>query len=185
MGLATYWVVRGRLLAGAYPGSLDHRESAATLASLLSRGMRAFLDLTEEQEVSRFGPVRRYEQDLQAVAAEAVAPVSYARYPIPDMGVPSPGLMSSILDALDAALGAGRPAYLHCLGGRGRTGTVVGCYLVRHSERLLGTARGDEMGALALTRIADLREAQGVPFAESSPETEAQRAFVMQWRPGM
>ena len=37
-----------------------------------------------------------------------------------------------ILDDLDQALADGHRVYLHCFGGIGRTGTVVGCYLVRH-----------------------------------------------------
>lgn len=30
------------------------------------------------------------------------------------------------------ALAAGQTVYVHCYGGIGRTGTVVGCWLVRH-----------------------------------------------------
>jgi hypothetical protein len=59
----------------------------------------------------------------------------YRRCTIVDFGVPSPQEMTAILDVLDAALAAGRVVYLHCWGGVGRTGTVVGCYLVRHGMR--------------------------------------------------
>ena len=47
--------------------------------------------------------------------------------------------------AVDDALGEGRTVYVHCWGGIGRTGTVVGCWLVRHGL----TGRG------ALDQIAD------------------------------
>ena len=73
--------------------------------------------------------------------------------------------MTTILDALDSALAAGHTVYLHCHGGRGRTGTVVGCWLVRHGLT----------GEQALDRIADLRG------DDESPETDEQRAFVLNW----
>jgi protein-tyrosine phosphatase len=61
--------------------------------------------------------------------------------------------------------------YVHCFGGIGRTGTVVGCYLVRH-------------GADAETALAEIaRRRQGTPDGyRRSPETNEQRQFVLTWR---
>jgi len=36
--------------------------------------------------------------------------------------------MHEILDTIDAALSAKRIVYVHCWGGVGRTGTVIGCH---------------------------------------------------------
>jgi protein-tyrosine phosphatase len=36
-------------------------------------------------------------------------------------------LMTTILDAIDESMTAGKPVYVHCWGGMGRTGTVIGC----------------------------------------------------------
>jgi protein-tyrosine phosphatase len=70
---------------------------------------------------------------------------------------------------IDQSLAAGEKIYLHCQAGIGRTGTVVGCYLVRHG--LTGRA--------ALQRLNDLRHR--LPFPFLSPETEDQRQFVLHW----
>ena len=55
--------------------------------------------------------------------------------------------MTRILDEVDDGAREGGAVYVHCWGGIGRTGTVVGCWLLRH-----GLDRGD-----AIARIAELR----------------------------
>jgi protein-tyrosine phosphatase len=75
--------------------------------------------------------------------------------------------MRETLDALDAALAARRRVYVHCLGGRGRTGTVVACWLVRHGHR-------------AEEALALVQERRG----RRSPETAEQRRFVRRWPSG-
>ena len=70
-----------------------------------------------------------------------------------------------MLDTIDQALAAGHTMYVHCWGGVGRTGTVVGCHLVRHGQQ----------GTAALHALA--RRWQTVakrPRHPCSPETEAQ-----------
>jgi protein-tyrosine phosphatase len=80
--------------------------------------------------------------------------------------------MTRILDDVDTALAEGGGVYVHCWGGIGRTGTVVGCWLVRH--RL---DDGDPLRAIARLR-------RGVPDAwAASPQTEAQREMVSAWKP--
>ena len=76
--------------------------------------------------------------------------------------------MLDTLDAIDEAIESGETVYVHCFGGIGRTGTVVGCYLVRHGMT----------GVEALDQIAQLR--QGTPEGwQVSPETEEQREMVL------
>ena len=74
---------------------------------------------------------------------------------------------------IDEALEAGTPVYVHCLGGLGRTGTVVGCWLVRH-----GDDDGDAVG-----RIAELRS-RCRTASSPSPETVEQRRVIEGWRHG-
>lgn len=144
------YTVEPRFLAGRYP----ERDE---VQALVSAGVTHFLDLTEAGEREPYAP------DLPP-------DVIYRRMSIPDFAIPEAEGMRKILDELDAALEAGLGVYLHCFGGLGRTGTVVGCFLVRHGRT------GDE----ALARIRQLRtECDCSPH---SPETDAQRAMVRGWR---
>ena len=73
--------------------------------------------------------------------------------------------MREILDAIDGALDAGRGVYVHCYAGIGRTGTVVGCYLVRHGME----------PAEALRTVTSWRGIR-------SPQSVEQEEFVLEWR---
>jgi hypothetical protein len=69
-------------------------------------------------------------------------------------------------------LQAGRKIYLHCWGGIGRTGTTVGCYLVRQGKS----------GAEALEQLAAWwRNVPKSRYFPRSPETDAQMDFVLHW----
>ncbi len=171
----SYWVVEGRLLAGYYPGDLDPNEAYRKLHGLLNSGIRHVLNLMEEHERDRFGnPFIPYRGVLEQLARGMGYEITCVRLPIRDLDVPSPSEMSDILDEIDDALQKNIPVYIHCLGGKGRTGTVVGCYLARH---------GIAVGKAALAKIRELR--QHHPEAHiTSPETEEQRHFVLQWKEG-
>jgi hypothetical protein len=163
----SYWVRPGQLLAGEYPGARAEADAQGKLNTLLAAGIRHFVDLTETGEYN----LRPYWPLVQQLAAGRGVEVAHTRLSIPDMGTPTRAQMLQILDTIDAALAGGQGVYVHCFGGIGRTGTVVGCYLVRHGA--------DATAALA--EIARLRV--GTPDGDRrSPETEAQRRLVLAWR---
>ncbi len=156
-----------QLIAGEYPGSHDFASAQAKLGHYLDVGITYFLDLTEA------GELRDYTDALGSSAGARGITAFHRRMPIRDAGLPAtPATMVAILDTLDAAIAAGYTVYLHCWGGVGRTGTVVGCWLVRHG------LSGDE----ALETLA--RHWQGVEKRSRqprSPETDEQHAYVRSW----
>src|SRR5512133_3821462 len=122
----SYWVEEGCLLAGEYPGRHEAEQARKRIDALIEAGFNTFIDLTKQNETVPYVHILR--EQAQAYGVE----VQYHRFPIGDFGLPTPELMKSILDRIDESRQAGRKVYLHCWGGSGRTGTTVGCYLVRH-----------------------------------------------------
>lgn len=177
-----YWVEPGRCLAGDRPCRASAEATAARHQALLAAGVRRIICLLEPHEMANGpggtpagsvvdSPGSFDEQAWRAAGQAAGLAVAWESFPIPDFGVPAEDQLEAILDAIDAALARGEGVYVHCWGGIGRTGTVVGAWLARH-----GRACGEE----ALARLAELRR-ETTTAAFPSPETEAQRALVRGW----
>jgi hypothetical protein len=162
----SYWVLPGRFMAGEYPCSVDEHEARGKLRWLLALGVDFWLDLTEAGESGLMPYVPLLGEEANGVGRT----VSHTRLSIPDMGTPTPQQMRRILDEIDEALQTGRTVYLHCYGGIGRTGTVVGCYLVRHGMS----------GPQAIAQIAQWRAATPDGW-KPSPETRPQTDLVLRW----
>jgi hypothetical protein len=154
--------VNETLAAGQYPGSLDPVAAAARIARFADAGVTTFVDLTHPADF-----MEPYEHFL--------AGQRRLSFPIGDMDVPTVPEMTAILDAIDAALEANETVYVHCWGGHGRTGTVIGCRLVRHG------ATYDEAIAFIDERRRPLPVYRANPL---SPQTGPQHAFVRAWRAG-
>jgi protein tyrosine phosphatase len=172
----TYWVIRDQLLAGEYPGEVDPELTDRRLRALIRGGVRTFVDLTDEDEVNEDAKlIPTYRSILRRVSQEESVQTTYANIPIEDRGIPSPWTLRCILDVIDRSIGDENPVFVHCWAGRGRTGTVVGCYLKRH-----GLAHdADVIQKLALLR-------KDVPNGrETSPHTKDQIRMVVTWKNGV
>jgi protein-tyrosine phosphatase len=145
----------GRLIAGRHPCALDAADAAQHVLDLVEDGVTLFLDLTQSGE-------------LEPYAAHVELPTRYASSPIRDFSVPTRRELIAILDEIDVELEAGGVVYVHCWAGCGRTGVVVGAWLVRH-----GVDPGD-----ALQRVADAR-------GLGCPQTLEQRVAVLDWEHGL
>ncbi len=168
----SYWVVPGEFLAGCYPGSEDGQQAIQKLAGIIDSGIRTMINLMEQNEFNWAGKAfEGYEKQMQPIAASLGTSVRFERMPIKDTWVPSRTEMIEILDRIDASINDGEPVYLHCWGGRGRTGTVVGCYLARH-----GIASGRNI----LKMIQEFRK-NTEDHQMPSPETAQQVDMVLSW----
>jgi len=165
----TYWVVPGCLLAGEHPGDLTEEFRSTRLSGLIDAGIRIFIDLTLEREMEP------YCTSLRDLAEERGLEVTALRVPIPDRDIPSVATLRCILDVIDRCIANEEPVFVHCFGGIGRTGTVVGCHLQRHGL----TTQNDVMD-----KIAELRKS--MPIArEVSPHTSEQVRMVERWKKGL
>jgi len=146
-------IVPGRIIAGRHPCAWGPENAPAEVFELESTGVTLFLDLTQE------GELQPYEN--------LVSRARYRRRSIRDFSVPSPEQLVETLDEIDTELDADGLVYVHCWAGCGRTGVVVGSWLVRH-----GTDPRD-----ALARIAETR-------GLGCPQTLEQRLLVLGWEAG-
>jgi hypothetical protein len=166
---SSYWVVDGLLLGGAYPGSQEPDEHEQKVRALLDAGVRMFVSLMEPDETDLRGrPFVPYDEPVLQLCPEA----SCVRFPIQDLSIPTAGTMHTILDTIDESMIARRPLYVHCWGGVGRTGTAVGCWLLRHNL-------ADPINVLDV--LMGLRQQDRERRHRMSPETADQQRFVKQW----
>lgn len=168
----SYWVLPGKLLAGGYPGSENLDLARKNQKSLLEAGIRHVISFMESDEVNWDGkPVAPYEDLMTGIANAMGITVTIHRMPIKDMSVPSEIHMNLILDLIDLFVQNKQSVFIHCWAGRGRTGTVVGCYLLRH---------GHASKLNLLQAIENFRkETQG--HDNPSPVTPEQINFVISW----
>jgi protein-tyrosine phosphatase len=147
------WIDRGRLIAGRHPCSVGQEEAAREVRELLNLGVTLFLDLTEDGELEPY--------------VQLVAPARYLRAPMRDFSVPADDVLVAAMDVIDTELERDGIVFVHCLAGCGRTGVVVGCWLVRH-----GMQPADALAQIAATR------------GLGCPQTLEQRLAILDWEAG-
>src|SRR5262245_32062487 len=103
------WIDEPLLAASAEPAGPEQ------LAWLRGQGIDILVTLTEE-------PLPRTWVDGAGLMCVHV--------PIPDMDVPTVGQIDQVMSVIDKARTSGMGVAVHCLAGRGRTGTILAAYFV-------------------------------------------------------
>lgn len=173
--MVSHYPVQPGLFAGEYPGHADPDTTRRRLLELAAQGVRTYIDLTTPQD--RALGLLPYDVHFNEVhAATGIEPVRHP-FGITDMGLPSDVTqMRSVLHLIRQELDAGKTCYVHCWGGIGRTGTVVGCWL---------RDRGLD-GETALAEVQRLYSSH-MPASKlernpNSPQRPAQMRYVRNWR---
>lgn len=155
------WWVKPRLLAGEYPGNPDDDRAREKVNVLVDAGVRTFVDLTTEHD-----PLTPYVTIVEQIARERDLELEHVNRPIPDLGIVEDADYDALLGLIEDAQHRG-VVYVHCWGGVGRTGTVVGCLLARD-----GASYEEVVDQLQRLRAGTSKADR------ASPETDAQRAAI-------
>jgi len=161
------WWVSNNLLAGPVFFAGSRAEFNDNLDALAAARIGTIVSLVGVHEL--FSD----EEQGDEVAWEIMSRFSHFGFALPDGSAPNEITMKTILGWIDVGQLGGRKVYLHCLSGRGRTGTAAGAWLARH-----GIASGEGV----IDHLMLLRRAAGLSVP--CPETEAQRELVINWRKG-
>ena len=147
-------------LAGEYPRDMDEESSRIKINALIHSGITVFIDLTDKNDT-----LLPYSYLLETA--------THLRFPIRDVSIPdSTDVTVAILDTIDHHIRQGGMVYLHCWGGIGRTGVIVGCWLARHGFQ----------GEAALARLHELWKQCPKSAYRKSPESKEQEQYIMGWK---
>ncbi|KAI0329336.1 phosphatases II [Cubamyces sp. BRFM 1775] len=151
------------------PAQIARKHTRQKLDALLLAGVRTFIDLTEKHELRPYWPdLPQRCIDLGIDPREVV----YHNFPIRDRSLPeSVEFVRHIMDVLRDNESRGRITAVHCRGGIGRTGLIVGCWLVE-----CGIARdGDDALRMIAEEWKNVEKCVRYPL---SPETGPQHEYV-------
>ncbi len=104
-----FWVIRGELAGSERP---THKSE---LELIIAQGIKTIVSLTED-------PL-----DLNLVESFNI---DTHHFPIKDLTAPDVKQINSFIKLVKKQLENNKPVLVHCLGGVGRTGTMLACYLV-------------------------------------------------------
>jgi ADP-ribosyl-[dinitrogen reductase] hydrolase len=160
-----WWVEPGKVLAGEYPGDRKPAVAAARINLLVDAGIRTFVDLTMPED--RLEP---YAAIVAAAATNRRLDLRHCNIGIPDFSVSDDATYDQLVDLIhqDADRGG---VFVHCWGGIGRTGTVVGCLLAAG-----GLGYDGIVERLATLRQGTRKSVRPAPEADSQHEVLRRRS---------
>eukprot|EP00798_Chlamydomonas_sp_ICE-L_P003469 gene3469-13530_t len=179
------WVIPGRVMAGAYPASLDDAETGRILTTLLELGINTFVCIQAEVNVNtpesawrnQHG-LRPYIKDAQKILSRAhetgnpkirQQKIDFLHLPVIDGSVTTDSAMNRLAEDCIERVFNGENLYIHCWGGHGRTGTLVATMLGR-MYNLPYTS--------AIRYCQAFHDSRIYPQGVRSPQTPVQRAQV-------
>lgn len=139
------WIEQGKILAGSIP------QLPEDLDVLRSMGIKGIISLTRRNPFT-------YSDDMHWSESAYCVHV-----PIPDGGIANDETMLRAAQLL--SIPEGYPAYIHCRGGIGRTGTILLAYYVLHRGMSLAQAK-------ELVKVRRNYEGNASAIDQGSPQKE-------------
>ncbi len=146
------WIVPGYILASAYPGAPDPEDHVQVVDALLNAPISLVLSLQEPHEEVGFNSYREiiapgFKSEHPSFCEKVWSsrykrPIILMRVPIKDH---SDAYLDVLTDTLVRAVGKHYQLLVHCLGDKGRTGTVVAVML----GKMYGMSAEDTFALLA------------------------------------
>ena len=180
------WVIKGELLAGAFPGYVSDKENEEILTKILNCGVSTFVSLQKEYDnnnpeenwKNNIG-LRPYFKDAEKMIKEkgsypnlntSVEKLTLIHEPIKDCDTIDDNITIKLAKKLVKAIYDGEVIYLHCWGGHGRTGVIL-CIMLH----LIYELTADD----ALYLCQKLHDFRIETCFVSSPQTQKQRLQVV------
>lgn len=164
----SYTVIENKLMAGSNPVSLSNAVTYQNLLYLYKNKINVLINLTNKSIFEKMSFIN-YTNTIKRFYEEHGVDVEIYRLGIKDFSIPKQEYMIEILNTIDKSISNNKKVYVHCMGGLGRTGTVIGCYLI--SKNI--TENNNALNYISLLRTG---------LKGSSPETEKQRKMVENWK---
>lgn len=168
----SYYLNTRNIFAGEYPGDKYGEKAEKKIKQMLHFGVRHFIDLTEE------GELRPYSHLLPEYC-------TYTRFPIRDVDVPaSVESVGRLIDHIhELSKRKDGYVYIHCWGGVGRTGTIVGCYLVEEVMEFIydRLSSKEEWMEAVMGRLRECFSQMPKSSHRVTPETKEQEAFIRKY----
>lgn len=124
------WVIKGKVIQGAYPRGKSEPELRKTVSSVLRAGVTCFVNLVtvhETMHLQRYDDIITAQQKMST--NQAKLPIQHIHFPIIDGGISKDNQVLNLLQTLVKLLKQGHVLYIHCFAGHGRAGTICACLL--------------------------------------------------------
>jgi len=171
----SYWATP-TLLAAEYPGAYHNHIALNRLTAIMRVGIRDFIDLTHPDELLPYEPLLATAAENAGLDGEQKASIRYQRFAIQDGGIPTRDTFDRVMAAVKMAQDAGRMIVVHCWGGTGRTGVIVGSWLITSGV----VKDGDEVLAYLAEKWKGVEKNWRSP---TTPETQIQFEFLRALKP--